>query len=188
MTLVIYAVVTVLVATCFLVGFWFFIRAYARYRDSRIIVCPESGDAAMVEVDAAHAALTSALGQPQVRLQNCTRWPVHQACGQECLLQLDVAPEECLIQGVMSRWYQSKSCVICGKKLEEVHLFDHKPALVSPEGELLTWSDLGGKDLLALLSTYEPVCWDCYIAQSFALEHPELVTYRPWRPSMHRAP
>jgi hypothetical protein len=26
-----------------------------------------------------------------------------------------------------------------------------------------------------------PVCWGCYVAQSFRREHPELVVYRPWR-------
>jgi hypothetical protein len=35
------------------------------------------------------------------------------------------------------------------------------------------------------------VCWNCYIAQSFAIEHPELVVYRPWRdaePANREAP
>lgn len=104
-----------------------------------------NGEAAIVEVDAVHAALTSALGQPDVRLQNCARWPLHQSCGQECLVQLDVAPEECLVRGVMMRWYQSKSCAYCGKRFQQVQLLDHKPALISPEGQLVTWRELVGK-------------------------------------------
>jgi hypothetical protein len=32
-----------------------------------------------------------------------------------------------------------------------------------------------------VLETHLPVCWDCYIAQSFVREHPDLVVYRPWR-------
>ena len=92
MTLVVYVVVTALVATGLFFGIRYFVRAYIRYRDSRLIICPDNGEAAIVEVDAVHAALTSALGQPDIRLQNCWRWPIHQACGQECLVQLDVAP------------------------------------------------------------------------------------------------
>ena len=152
MTLVMYVVVTALVTTGLFFGIRYFVRAYLRYRDSRIIICPGNGEAAIVEVDAVHAVLTSALGQPDVRLQSCARWPLHQNCGQECLVQLDVAPEECLVHGVMKRWYQSKSCVYCGKQLEQVELFDHKPALKSSEGQLVTWHDLVGKDLLTSLT------------------------------------
>ena len=187
MTLVMYVVVTALVTTGLFLGIRYFVRAYLRYRDSRIIICPGNGEAAIVEVDAVHAALTSALGQPDVRLQNCARWPLHQSCGQECLVQLDVAPEECLVRGVMMRWYQSKSCVYCGKPFEQIELLDHKPALKSPEGQLVTWRELVGKDLLTLLANLKPVCWDCYMAHSFVQEHPELVTYRPWREGIHRS-
>jgi hypothetical protein len=30
------------------------------------------------------------------------------------------------------------------------------------------------------LQTHLPVCWDCYIAQTFRLEHPDMVVFRPW--------
>ncbi len=174
MTLVVYVVVTVLVATGLFFGIRYFVRAYVRYRDSRLIICPENGEAAMVEVDAVHAALTSALGQPDIRLQNCWRWPIHQGCGQECLVQLDVAPAECLARGVLMRWYEFKSCHYCGRPFEQVHLLDHKPALLSPEGKLVDWNEAAMKDLQIVLATYRPVCWDCYIAQSFVRDHPEL--------------
>src|ERR1700730_1975153 len=52
MTLVVYVVVTALVATGLFFGIRYFVRAYVRYRDSRLIICPENGEAAMVEVDA----------------------------------------------------------------------------------------------------------------------------------------
>lgn len=179
MTLVYVAAIAALITGLFL-GIRYFVRAYLRYRDSRIITCPDNGESAMVEVDALHAALTSVLGQPDVRLQNCARWPIQQSCGQECLIQLDMA-EDCLIRGVMMRWYRAKSCVYCGKLFEQIEVFDHKPALLSPEGQILGWSDLVGKDLLSSLANLKPVCWDCYITRSFVQEHPDLVTYRPWR-------
>lgn len=179
MTLAEYVIVTGLVATGLFLGVRYFVRAYARYRDSRSIICPGNNEAAIVEVDAVHAALTSVLGQPDIRLQNCWRWPIHQACGQECLLQLDVAPAECLVRGVLMRWYEFKSCIYCGKIFEQIHLLDHKPALQSEDGKLLEWSEV--KDFQIELNNYQPVCWDCYIAESFRRDHPELVVYRPWR-------
>lgn len=181
MTLVMYVVVTALVAAVLFFGVRYFVRAYIRYRDSRLITCPESREATIVEVDAMHAALTSALGQPDIRLQNCGRWPLHQNCGQQCLVQLDVAPAECLVRGVLKRWYESKNCVYCGKWFDQIQIWDHKPALKNPAGELVEWSEVEIKDLDKVLTEYRPVCWDCQIAQSFVHEHPELVVYRPWQ-------
>src|SRR6266498_3808876 len=108
MTLVMYVAVIALMATGLFFGIRYFVRAYIRYRDSRLIICPGNSEAAIVEVDAVHAALTSAFGPPDIRLQNCWRWPIHEACGQECLIQLDVGPAECLVRGVLMRWYQFK--------------------------------------------------------------------------------
>jgi hypothetical protein len=58
MTPVVFAVVTALVAPGLFFGIRYFVRAYIRYRDSRLIICPDNGAAAIVEVDAAHAPLT----------------------------------------------------------------------------------------------------------------------------------
>lgn len=188
MTLVVYAVVTALVATGLFLGVRYFVRAYFRYRDSRLIICPGNNEAAIVEVDAVHAALTSALGQPNIRLQTCWRWPLHQDCGQECLLQLDVAPPECLVRSVLMRWYESRSCIYCGQIFGQIPLLDHKPALQSLDGKLVDWNEVAVKDLQAGLKNYQPVCWDCFIAQSFVRDHPELVVYRPWNSGIHRSP
>ena len=188
MTLVVYTVVTALVATGLFFGIRYFVRSYIRYRDSRFIICPDNNEAAIVEVDAVHAALTSALGAPDIRLQNCERWPIHQACGQECLLQLDVASPDCLVRSVLMKWYQFKACIYCGKTFEQIHLLDHKPALQSPDGNLLDWNEVAVENLQIVLKGYQPVCWDCYIAQTFARDHSDLVVYRPWQAGVHRSP
>ena len=185
---VVYLVAAGLLATSLFFVIRYFVREYIHYRDSRIISCPENGQAAVVEVDAIHAALTSPLGQPDIRLQNCGRWPLLQNCGQECLVQLDVAPPECLVRGVLMRWYEFKSCLYCGKPFHQIQLLDHKPALQSPEGKLLAWSEVDIGEMQTVMSTYTPVCWDCYIAQSFVRDHPEMVVYRPWQPGIHRSP
>jgi hypothetical protein len=180
-----YLIVTVLVATACWFAIRGIVRAYSKYRGTRITTCPETGRPAIVEVDALHAALTSRVGLPEIRLQNCSRWPMKKECGQDCLANLDVAPDECLVSGVLMRWYGRKKCVYCASPFAEIHWIDHKPALRSPEGKLVVWSDIQLTGLRHVMETHLPVCWNCYITQSFRLEHPDLVVYRPWTNGVH---
>lgn len=176
-----YLIVLALVATAFYFGIRWLVRAYSRYRGTRIVTCPETGRPALAEIDALHASLTSIAGRPDIRLESCSRWPLKNQCGQECLANLDVAPGQCLVSGVLMRWYRGKTCCYCGKPFEELHWIDHKPALQSPEGLLVRWSEVPVENLSTVMETHLPVCWDCYIVQSFRRDHPDLVVYRPWR-------
>lgn len=63
-------------------------ETYRRYRGRRMVTCPETGRPASVQADASHAALTSAVGRPQVRLSDCSRWPEKIGCDRQCLGQL----------------------------------------------------------------------------------------------------
>ena len=175
-----YLIVIVLLATASYFGIRWLVRAYSRYRGSRIVTCPETGRPAIVEVDALHASLTSAVGPPDIRLENCWRWPMKAQCGQECLVNLDVTPGQCLVSGVLMRWYRGKNCAYCGEPAEELHWIDHKPALETPAGQLMEWSEVPVDKLSLVLKTHLPVCWDCYIAQTFRQNHPDLVVFRPW--------
>jgi hypothetical protein len=174
-----YLIVIALIASASYVGFMWLVRAYSRYRGIKIVTCPETGRPAVVEIDALHASMTSTVGSPDIRLENCWRWPLKEQCGQECLTDLDVAPGQCLVSGVLMRWYRGKHCVYCGKPFEELHWADHKPALQSPEGALVRWNGVSVENLSMVLETHLAVCWNCYIAQSFRLNHPEMVVYRP---------
>jgi hypothetical protein len=169
----------------FAAALWFglrwLVRSSSRYRGKRIVTCPETKEPTIVEVDALHASLTSTVGLPDIRLQDCSRWPIRKQCGQECLMDLDVAPDKCLVSGVLMRWYRDKDCVYCRKPFPELHWVDHRPALLSPLGSLLTWNEVNLDQLRGVLETHSPVCWDCYIAQEFRLDHPDLVVFRPWR-------
>jgi hypothetical protein len=132
-----YLIVIVLIATASVFGIRWLVRAFSQYRGTKIVTCPETGRPAVVEVDAPHALMTSTVGLPDIRLENCSRWPLREQCGQECLTDLDVAPGQCLVSGVLMRWYRGKTCVYCGKPFEELHWTDHKPALQSPAGMLV---------------------------------------------------
>ena len=174
-------IVVIAIAAALLFGFRWFVRSSSRYRGSRTITCPETKKPAIVEVDWLHASLTSAVGPPDIRLEECSRWPIREQCGQECLMDLDVAPDSCLVSGVLMRWYRDKNCVYCGRAFPELHWVDHRPALLSPEGKLLAWSEVDLAQLESVLEAYAPVCCDCYIAQNFRRDHPDLVVFRPWR-------
>jgi len=171
----------IIVAAALGFGIRWLVRSSSRYRGTRIVTCPETKGPTIVEVDALHALLTSTVGPPDIRLKDCARWPIKGQCGQECLMELDVAPEKCLVSGVLMRWYGGKNCVYCNKSFPELHWVDHRPALLSPDGELLSWNAVNPDKLWNVLETHSAVCWDCYIAQSFRLDHPDLVVFRPWR-------
>lgn len=181
MLTVIYAILAVLAATLIYFGIRFFVKTSQRFGGERVIICPETGKQAMVEVDARHAALTSLFGPPDLRLENCWRWPLRQDCGQECLLQLDVAPHDCLVSSVLEKWYRGKTCSFCQRRFQDINLLDHKPALLNGEGVTVEWSQIPISAANEAMATYLPVCWNCHIAQTFYRDHPDLVVERSVR-------
>ena len=156
--------------------------AWMRYRGTRVVVCPENREIVAVRVDAGHAAATASQGHPDLRLESCTRWPERAGCGQDCLGQIGSAPEACLLRNILADWYQGKSCVYCRRQFHAMRWHDHQPGLVAPGGALLTWDAFRPEQVLDVLATHEPVCWDCRLAETFRREHPELVTDRPAPP------
>ena len=158
----------------------YLIRAFRRYQGARVVTCPETHAPVTVEIDARHAALTSIIGRPEIRLDHCSRWPINQDCGQECMVDLEGIAPDCLVKGILTKWYRGKSCAYCAKQFTEIRWSDHKPALQNADGMLLDWSHVPFEHLNQTMATSLPVCWDCYIAQSFKREHPDLVTFRPW--------
>jgi hypothetical protein len=179
-----YFIIIVIIATALYFGIRWLVRACSRYRGIKVVACPETDRPTMVEVDALHASLTAIIGRPDIRLETCSRWPMKNQCEQECLANLDVAPGECLVSGVLMRWYRGKNCAYCGKPAEELHWMDHKPALQTAAGQLIEWSEVPVRKLSLVQKTHLPVCWDCYIAQTFRQNHPDLVVLRPWRNSI----
>lgn len=63
----------------------FAVWTFRRYRASRVLRCPERGKGAEVALDAAGAALTSAVGQPCLRVKDCSLWSEDRECTQACL-------------------------------------------------------------------------------------------------------
>lgn len=176
-----YLILAALVVTAIYFVIRHFVRTSQRFGGERVIICPETGKQAMVEVDTRHAALTSLFGQTDLRLESCWRWPLRENCGQECLLQLDGAPEGCLVSSVLEKWYRGKQCAFCKRRFDDISLLDHKPALLNSDGATVEWRAVPITAVNEAIATYLPVCWNCHIAQTFHREHPDLVVERTVR-------
>lgn len=179
MTILLLILLSVLVAALLFVAAPVFTVAFLKLRGRRVITCPDNKELAAVEVNAARAAAGVLLGQKTLRLSECSRWPEKQACGQECLAEIESSPAECLVRTKVTRWYKGKACVFCGKLFGEIPWTAHRPALLDPQGELVEWKGLRVETLPEILATHRPVCWDCLVVEAVRRKHPELITYRP---------
>lgn len=154
------------------------LRAYFRFRGDRLVSCPETHKAAAVHVAAAEAGIGAFLNEPTLRLNECSRWPERESCGQECLRQVEAEPQNCLVWNIVSKWYEGKNCVFCHRPIV-LHQFDHAPALLGPDFRTTEWKNIRPEELPEIFSTHQPVCWNCHVAETFRRLHPELVTDRP---------
>ena len=159
-------------------------RVYLRLRGQRLVTCPETNETAAVRLAAGKAGLQATVHPPNLRLSECSRWPERQGCGQECLGQIESAPEECLVSTIVNGWYAGKSCVYCQKPFGEIRWHDHPPALMNGEKKTVEWNEIPPENLPGVLATHWPVCWSCYIAETFRKEHPDLAVDR--RPDPRR--
>lgn len=162
------------------------IRAYFDYRGKRLITCPESHTSESVEVAAAEAGVGAFLSEPTLRLRECSRWPERQDCGQECLKQIEIDPENCLVWNIVSKWYEGKSCVFCQKQIGPLHHQDHAPALLGPDHKTVEWREFQPRQILDVFESHRPVCWNCHVAETFRRLHPDLVVNRELEPKRIR--
>ena len=61
---------------------------WRRARIARRVTCPAAGAPALVALDPWYAARMHAVGNAELRVRQCARWPEHRNCGQECLSQI----------------------------------------------------------------------------------------------------
>ncbi len=143
--------------------------AWRKFRGDRVITCPDNREPAGVVVDARHAAASSLLGAPELRLSECSRWPEKAGCGQPCLGQIAAAPEDCLVRNMLTRWYEGKACVSCGRPFAGVEWNVAKPAVRRPDGISVDWSQIPAPELPGMLKSGQPICFACHTA-SFVRE------------------
>lgn len=165
------AVGAALAVIAYLIG-----RRFLANRGTRLVQCPENEQPAAVDVDAFKVAVGG-----RFELSDCSRWPEKSGCGRECLHQIERSPEGCLVRTMVTEWYLDKNCGVCGKPVGHIDWLERKPALMDRAGVARPWQDVAPETLPAVLSTHTPVCFDCYVAETFRREHPELVLDNPWR-------
>ena len=61
---------------------------FGRYRERKVVRCPETGLVVDVQIDARHAAATAVPGPPELRVRECTLWPERAGCGEHCTAEL----------------------------------------------------------------------------------------------------
>ncbi len=161
------------------------VRGYGRYRGARVVTCPETKEPVGVSVRAGKAALSAAFNEPEFHLASCTRWPERQNCGQECVAQIEDAPDGCLVREKLVEWYADARCAICGKTIAAIRWMDRKPGLLTPEKKTIDWTEIAPETLPVVLETHKPVCFSCRLSESFLSRHPDRVVSDP-RPPVSR--
>jgi len=134
-------------------------RTWRRFRGARVVACPETGEAAAVELAVWHI-------RPGSHVRNCSRWRVRAPCGQACLRLIEAAPEEFLVRAILARWYQDKQCICCGNPVGAIGRWRHNPCLMSPDLRILQWKEIRPEYIPGALTTHAPICWTCLVAQT----------------------
>jgi hypothetical protein len=150
-------------------------RTLRAYRGVHVVTCPHGVVPAAVELDRKLAAASAALGWPWLRLESCSRWPVHAGCSAACLAEIRRSPRECQARTLVVRWAEGRSCALCGQPLGRERLSQFQPALLGPEGTSVEWHDVPPQELRARLRTHHPICWYCHVVAGLRRERPDLV-------------
>jgi hypothetical protein len=180
LTNLILAAILVLLVGSLAFGIGLGLRTYLRYRGERLVTCPETHEAAAVHVNVGKVAATTMIGKQEVRLDQCSRWPEKRNCGQECLSQVNADPAHCLVWNIVADWYKGKSCAYCQKPFGDIQWHDRHPALLSPDRIAKQWNEIPAEQLPAVFQTHLPVCWNCYIAETYRRQNPERVLNRSY--------
>lgn len=176
-----FVIVSVALIVGSIIALAIFFQTYLRHRGKSLVTCPETRRPAAVRVNAGNAALDAAKGgRVQLQLDQCSRWPERENCGQECVSQIENDREGCRVWNIVQQWYRSRSCAFCHEPIERIHWHDHRPALLGPDKKTIQWSDVPPEELPEVLETHSPVCWSCHIAETFRREHPDRFVDRPW--------
>jgi len=146
-------------------GVWRVARGYLRFRGTRVVACPENGQLAAVELAAWRCAVMAGFMRPTLKLRDCSRWRERAPCDQACLPRIEAAGSECLVLTILSKWYQGKTCICCGRPMPVIP-WRHKPCVMSPDLRLCEWRNIRAEHIPKVLATHLPVCRECFVAET----------------------
>jgi hypothetical protein len=155
------------------------LRAWRRYRGERLVICPETAAAAAVMIDTGHAALTALVeGQPDLRLACCSRWAERGRCDEPCVHDVEAAGDAARVGEIVRRWYETRTCGYCGRKIAAAGPGTHAPALIGVDGITVAWCDVPAERLPELFQSARAVCPNCHLAETFRRTHADIVFER----------
>ncbi|HEV2116419.1 MAG TPA: hypothetical protein VGR48_10365 [Terriglobales bacterium] len=158
-------------------------RQFLRFGGKMLVTCPETKRPAAVAVDNWRAVRTPLAASQPLQLNACSRWPERSDCAQQCLCQIEDDPEGHRVWTIASHWFEGKACAYCGHPIELGH-FEHAPALMDAQKKLLQeWSSLPAEKLQDAFASSQPVCWNCFVTETFIRDHPGRTVVRPWKHS-----
>ena len=160
------------------ISVWHLVSVWFQLRGQRVVKCPDNQQQVVVSLNARHAASTSFLRAPDLRLGECTRWPEKAECGQQCLSQIREAGTDCLVRNILAAWYHAKDCALCGQPIGNIDWTGSHPALLLGDQVSVEWEQVPADKLSVTLAGAMPCCFACHMANRFVREHPELVTDR----------
>jgi hypothetical protein len=155
------------------------IRTWIRLRGQRVVTCPETRGPAGVTVDVGHAAATAVREKADVRLATCTRWPERADCNQGCVAQIEASPRETRARTMAARYFESRRCVICQRRIGPPTTAMLQPGFMNPvTREAVAWNEVPPQYLPDAIASRRPLCADCTLAESSRGPFPGPVTYR----------
>lgn len=136
------------------------LTVYHRRPKKQAIVCPETLQSEVVEIDRAHALYTLLRDKKEVRLKSCTRWPDRAECDQDCVVQIDAGPA--VVERILSKWYDGRNCAMCATPLVRNNFQRGRAAALDRDGALVELRDLNWNEFPMSLERFYPICWKCH--------------------------
>ena len=177
----IWALLTILAVALLTFGVAVSLGSYIRYGGKRVVKCPETKQPAAVHINLVKVVREAICRTPNLQLDRCSRWPERASCGQACLAEIKSDPDRCLVWSMVDDWYTGKSCAYCQKPFGEIHWHERQPALLGPDRSLMQWNEVPAENLPLIFQNYLPVCWNCFIAETYRLKNPDRLVDRDWK-------
>ena len=136
------------------------LQSYFQNRGRQSAICPENGEPVDIEVDRKYAFWTALRGQEHSRLQSCTRWPEKGDCGQECLAQVDPAPENVerlMLAGTRARCAPSAPARL-RRPIGGAAVWHGSTS----NSKLVELRQVNLRQLQSALEEMRPLCWTCH--------------------------
>jgi hypothetical protein len=160
-------------------GLWLaaVMRARARTRGIRVVHCPATDGSASLRVRPVRWLAGTRPGH--LRVAECSQWPARRHCAQACLAEIESSPFACSFRRVLAAWYHGRRCAFCQRELPDIRWGELRPALLSPDGQIVSWSEIPPARLYEVLATHRPVCASCDVAETLRRRHADWIVERP---------